>query len=264
MTLVSSAEIPVIPQGGSHRDVYSPPLLPARLDNGQFTDILLRFPRLKGLNSDSPPGTILDAFGLDGITRTHSERVANLGDKVHPYLYKYGISIPKTVLYKGAKLHDIGKRAVNQKILNSPDLPPDRVTSEIRIPHVEEGAKFLATIGAHPFIEFAGAHHERWNGSGYPSGLRGYNIPVGARIVAPLDSLDASQRSYNRKTGPIFDGPTDIVAQAGLQFDPRVINAIIDAMRDGRIDPGSVPTHLDNNRDVIMAAKEVAGLPREL
>jgi hypothetical protein len=266
MALVSSAEIPFIPKGGNYRDVYSPPLLPTRVDNGQIADIFQIFPGLRRLNSGSSPEQIWGAVELDEGTRAHSLRVAGYMHDLHPHLEKKGIFVPKAILENGALLHDLGKAGLEQGLLEDTKLSQEQVTKRIRLPHVIGGGKILGAIGAHVYAPIARSHHERWDGLGYPYGLKGDQIPIGAQVVSVIDSLDtANERPEVRpKTGSLLNGPIDIVAQAGLQFGPGVMHAVINAMRAGTIDSGNVPIYLPNNHAIIMAAKEAARLPREL
>ncbi len=129
-----------------------------------------------------------------------------------------------------APLHDIGKAAVPAEVL----LKRAPLTAEeialVRT-HVHEGARMLAGSGARLCTarEVALTHHERWDGTGYPCGLRGEEIPLVGRIVAVADVFDAlvSERPY-KPAWPIDAARAEIVRGSGSQFDPKVVEAFLD------------------------------------
>jgi two-component system, cell cycle response regulator len=131
------------------------------------------------------------------------------------------------------RLHDIGKLAIPDAILEKPG-PLSRNEWEVMRTHTEIGARI---IGAAPALrdvaEIVRCHHERYDGSGYPDGLRGERIPIGARILGVCDAFVAMMR--NR---PYIDGITVMEALAelrrcsGTQFDPHVIEAFERAFRE--------------------------------
>jgi len=128
----------------------------------------------------------------------------------------------------GALLHDVGKLGVPDHILLKADELTDDEWLEIR-KHPEAGYRIVKDIG---FLgnaaEIILAHHERYDGTGYPRGLRGDEIPVGARLFAVADTYDAltSQRPYR---SPVFheEAVAEIQGQKGLQFDPAVVAAFM-------------------------------------
>jgi len=130
-------------------------------------------------------------------------------------------------------LHDIGKIGIPDSILQKP-APLTRREMEIMKRHVEIGYNLLRSF---PFMSEEAntvyAHHERYDGSGYPRGLRGNNIPRIARIVAVADSFDALKfnRAYRGAT-PLHIVVESIVSGAGSLFDPRVAEAFIQCYRD--------------------------------
>ncbi len=121
----------------------------------------------------------------------------------------------------GTPLHDIGKISIPDAILNK----PDRLTNqefEVMKSHTVKGAEIVQTIpDLHPIIPIVRSHHERWDGKGYPDGLRGEAISPLARIVALADAFDAmtSDRPYRKGLPPSF-AFAEIEKQAGVQFDP--------------------------------------------
>ncbi|MDR2491991.1 MAG: response regulator [Coriobacteriales bacterium] len=134
-------------------------------------------------------------------------------------------------LFTAAQLHDVGKIAISDTILNK----PDRLTAEefeIMKTHAPLGVKIINTIEGktkeHAFLHhaktIAGTHHEKWDGTGYPSGLKGKNIPLEGRLMAIADVYDAliSVRPY-KKALPIPEAEHIIVEGAGTHFDPVLV-----------------------------------------
>ncbi len=133
-------------------------------------------------------------------------------------------------------LHDLGKMLVPDSILTKPG-PLSAEEWEIIKQHPVWGADLLST---HPWLETARqialCHHERWNGTGYPEGLRGEDIPLGAAIVAVADAFDAllSDRPY-KKAWPPRQATKEIQAQKGLMYSPEVVEAFNRALNAGEI-----------------------------
>jgi len=131
-------------------------------------------------------------------------------------------------LARGALLHDIGKIGVPDSILLKPGPLNESEWDDMR-KHPEIGARILSDID---FLEEASkvvlAHQEQWSGGGYPHGLRGEEIPLGARIFAVADTLDAivSDRPY-RKGRSLEYAREEIQQHAGTQFDPKVVEAFM-------------------------------------
>ena len=130
-------------------------------------------------------------------------------------------------LQAGALLHDIGKLAVPEHILTKPGkLTPDEF-AKMKV-HPLVGAEIVEQMQfPYPVAPIVRAHHEKWNGSGYPYGLKGESIPIGARILSVADCLDAmiSDREY-RKGIPIAEAMAQIIGEAGKSFDPQVVEAL--------------------------------------
>src|SRR6202162_3748331 len=94
--------------------------------------------------------------------------------------------------------------------------------------HPIVGAEMLEQVDfPYPVVPIVRAHHEKWDGSGYPNGLQGEAIPIGARILAAVDCLDAlaSDRQY-RKALPLNDAMAKVASEAGISFDPRVVEIL--------------------------------------
>ena len=153
------------------------------------------------------------------LGRTHDYAVA-LARAVDPAL------ADDEQLRYGFLLHDVGKVGVPEAILNKPG-PLDEREWRIMRTHPLLGVRLVA--GIKPLdsaVEVIRSHHERWDGKGYPSGLRGEAIPLGARLFAVADAFDAmtSDRPY-RAALPVARAQQEIVDGAGSQFDPAVVAA---------------------------------------
>jgi diguanylate cyclase (GGDEF)-like protein/putative nucleotidyltransferase with HDIG domain len=126
-----------------------------------------------------------------------------------------------------ALLHDIGKLAVPEQIINKPGRLTPEEFDKMKI-HPLIGAEILSHVNfPYPVVPIVEAHHERWDGAGYPFGKKGEEIPMGARILAVLDCLDAlcSERQYRRAL-PMTEALELVVTLAGSQFDPKVVAAV--------------------------------------
>ena len=129
---------------------------------------------------------------------------------------------------RGALLHDIGKIGVPDQVLLKPGKLTHDEWEEMRR-HPEIGARILSGIPfLEPAMEIVLAHQERWDGTGYPRGLQGEDIPLGARIFAVSDAVDAilSDRPYRRGRS-IQVARAEIAQHSGTQFDPAVVEAFL-------------------------------------
>ena len=170
----------------------------------------------------------------DAYTMGHSERVA-----------KYSVEIGKKMnlsdkdlknLYIGALLHDIGKIGIPEAIINKTDKLTNEEYQEIKThptrgAMIIEPAKFLKEKV--PLIKY---HHERFDGKGYPDGLKGEEIPLMARIICCADSFDAmtSKRAY-RDTMPIDFARKEMIRCSETQFDPKIVNAFLEVIENEEI-----------------------------
>jgi len=135
-----------------------------------------------------------------------------------------------------ARLHDIGKIVVSDVVLNKPDKLTNDEYAAIRS-HVDEGVKIIEKMveqtGEANFLEnvklFAGYHHEYWDGSGYPHGLKGTDIPLQGRIMAIVDTYDAliSKRPYKEALA-VEEAERIIMENAGKQFDPDIVRVFFE------------------------------------
>jgi diguanylate cyclase (GGDEF)-like protein len=159
----------------------------------------------------------------DTYTGSHSTRVAELGAWIAAHL---GLDAEQVELARLAgSLHDLGKLAIPEEILRKPGplTPPERLVLER---HPQIGFRMLESLGVDPVAEWVLHHHERWDGTGYPDGLGGEEIPLGARIIFVADAYDAmtSDRAYRGRLTP-REAITELKRCAGTQFDPEIVSA---------------------------------------
>eukprot|EP00828_Plagiopyla_frontata_P042547 TRINITY_DN6375_c0_g1_i1.p1 TRINITY_DN6375_c0_g1~~TRINITY_DN6375_c0_g1_i1.p1 ORF type:complete len:262 (-),score=73.59 TRINITY_DN6375_c0_g1_i1:47-832(-) len=178
---------------------------------------------------------IIDA--KDHCTHNHSEEVAVMAQAIGQQM---GFSAKQAdILHVAGHLHDIGKVGIQDSILKKRG-PLTRSEFDIIKTHPEIGAQIMAPVtpfsGENGIVKMILHHHERFDGKGYPHGLKGRGIPLGARIIAVADSLSAmlQHRPY-RKAMTYAEALDEIVACTGTQFDPKVVDALFgvkDTVRD--------------------------------
>ena len=161
----------------------------------------------------------------DRETEGHSTRVSRLACMLGEEL---GLNSHQLkALERGALLHDIGKIGIHDSILHKPGKLTDEEWRTMRI-HPDIGARIVEGI---PFLQdtlpVIRYHHERWDGTGYPLGLKGTDIPITARIFAVADVFDAltSSRTYRSKSSP-GEAIQYLTDQAGSHFDPNIVHAL--------------------------------------
>jgi putative two-component system response regulator len=172
----------------------------------------------------------------DDITGQHTQRVGQLSEKIARRL---GLPKPEVeMIGRAAPLHDIGKIGIPDDILLKPGrFEPhefERMKGHTTIgANILEGSRFAVLRMAH---SIARSHHERWDGSGYPDGLQGEQIPIEARIVALADFYDAltHERPYKKAWTPA-DALAEAVKQRGVHFDPRVVDAFVELFHADRL-----------------------------
>lgn len=194
----------------------------ARVDDG-----LRHAEELAGLHLRTIEALALAIEAKDSTTANHLERVQT-----------YAIEIGRIMrisegeleaLRAAALLHDIGKLAVPEHILSKPGrLTPDEF-EKMKI-HPIVGADIIERANfPYPVAPIVRSHHERWNGDGYPDGLRGEEIPIGARILSAVDCFDAlsSDRQYRRALPPA-EAIAFVQKESGSAFDPAVVQVLVD------------------------------------
>ena len=163
----------------------------------------------------------------DRRTRGHSERVRTLADLLAE---EAGLSDEeRDKLRWGALLHDIGKLAVPGAILNKPDRPNEEEWATLQR-HPEEGAHLVEPLVTWlgPWADAVGHHHEKWDGTGYPHGLAGEDISLGARILAIADAYEVmtAARAYKVPMSAAA-AREELIAGSGTHFDPALVRAFM-------------------------------------
>jgi HD-GYP domain-containing protein (c-di-GMP phosphodiesterase class II) len=167
----------------------------------------------------------------DEDTEGHTQRVTEMTVRLARVM---GISEDELVhVHRGALLHDIGKIAIPDAILNKPGSLTDEEWVLMR-QHPRFAYEMLAPIEyLRPALDIPCCHHERWDGTGYPYGLKGEEIPLSARIFAIIDVWDAlcSDRPY-RKAWPLQRVLEHLHKERGKHFDPEVVQVFMDEFRE--------------------------------
>jgi diguanylate cyclase (GGDEF)-like protein len=160
----------------------------------------------------------------DAYTGSHSERVGKLAKQIGRSL---GLDDTQVELIQlAASLHDLGKLAIPEEILRKPGELSESERLVIQR-HPQIGYRMLESLGVEPIAEWVLHHHERWDGAGYPDGLSGEDIPLGARIIFVADAFDAmtSERVYRERVCTEREALDELERCAGSQFDPAVVAA---------------------------------------
>lgn len=167
----------------------------------------------------------------DHTTHDHLQRV-------QVYAMELGRELKLTdedleALQAAALLHDIGKLAVPEHIISKPGKLTQEEFEKMKV-HPVVGAEILERVQfPYPVVPIVRCHHEKWDGSGYPAGLKGEDIPMGARILAAVDCLDAlaSERQYRRAL-PLNEALAVVVSESGRSYDPKVVEVLVRRIQD--------------------------------
>jgi len=202
--------------------------------------------RLKRL-TDQLESTELVIFSMarwveikDPYTEGHLRRIAGYSEQTARAL-RLPAEQARIVRYAGI-LHDIGKIGVRESVLRKPGRLTLEEETELRR-HAEYGAAIVTpmrfAVDVAPIIL---CHHEHWDGSGYPYGLEGERIPLGARIISVVDAYDAmtSDRPYRLSLG-ISEAVRRLRAGIGTQWDPHVVETFLGLLSEGRLAPAELP-----------------------
>jgi putative nucleotidyltransferase with HDIG domain len=198
----------------------------------------------------------------DQTTGDHLQRVRIYAMEIAREL---GLTEDETEALRAASvLHDIGKLAVPEHIISKPGKLTPEEFEKMKI-HPIVGAEILEQVDfPYPVVPIVRAHHEKWDGSGYPNGLQGEAIPIGARILAAVDCLDAlaSDRQY-RKALPLNEAMAKVASEAGASFDPRVVDILrrryVELEKLATQQPFQAPPKLSTDVKVERGAAPAAG-----
>ena len=170
----------------------------------------------------------------DPYLRGHSARVTTFAERLALALGWRGERLD--VLRLGGSLHDVGKIAVSVAVLRKRGPLTDEELGQIRR-HPVTGARLVECFADfEPALPYVLHHHERWDGSGYPHGLSGGEIPLEGRLLCVVDAFDAmiSRRAY-RPALTIDEALGELERCAGSQFDPMLAETFVDGWRRGAI-----------------------------
>jgi diguanylate cyclase (GGDEF)-like protein/putative nucleotidyltransferase with HDIG domain len=201
--------------------------------------------QIASLNMRTIEALALAIEAKDHTTHTHLQRVRTYAVEIAKELNLDEEQIE--ALRAAALLHDIGKLAVPEQIINKPGKLTPEEFEKMKV-HPLVGAEILERVAfPYPVAPIVRSHHERWDGTGYPEGLAGEGIPIGARILAAVDCLDAlaSHRQY-RPALPLIEAMAKVKEKSGTWFDPHVVEILqgrfIDLERMAQITEDTVGT----------------------
>ncbi len=181
--------------------------------------------QIASLNMRTIEALALAIEAKDHTTHTHLQRVRTYAVEIAKEI---GLSSDEIeALRAAALLHDIGKLAVPEHIINKPGRLTPEEFEKMKV-HPLVGAEILDRVAfPYPVAPIVRSHHERWDGSGYPAGLTGEEIPIGARILAVVDCLDAlaSDRQY-RPAMPLDRAMDRVKERSGTWFDPKIVEVL--------------------------------------
>ena len=196
-----------------------------RLYLGKLEDEKLHVEEMANLHLRTIEALALAIEAKDQTTHDHLQRVRVYAIEIAKELGIKGAELE--ALHAAALLHDIGKLAVPEHIISKPGRLTPEEFEKMKI-HTVVGAEILERVRfPYPVVPIVRAHHEKWDGSGYPYGLKGEEIPIGARILAAVDFLDAlaSDRQY-RRAMPLEGVMQQLAAESGKAFDPSVVHVL--------------------------------------
>jgi diguanylate cyclase (GGDEF)-like protein/putative nucleotidyltransferase with HDIG domain len=178
--------------------------------------------RERGLLTPTKFSDVLDRWGA--FNSNHSQAVASLAVALARRLGIDGDELER--IHVAALLHDIGKIALPERVLGKPGPLTDDERALVER-HTIIGHELLRDLGNGDAAAFVLHHHERWDGAGYPHGLTGAEIPIGARIILVADAFDAltSDRVYRRAVS-VDAAIRELQSESGRQFDPLVVSAL--------------------------------------
>jgi putative nucleotidyltransferase with HDIG domain len=196
-----------------------------RLYLGKLEDEKRHVEEIANLHLRTIEALALAIEAKDQTTHDHLQRVRIYAIEVAKELGMKGAELE--ALHAAALLHDIGKLAVPEHIISKPGRLTPEEFEKMKI-HTVVGAEILERVRfPYPVVPIVRAHHEKWDGSGYPYGLKGAEIPIGARILSAVDYLDAlaSDRQY-RRAMPLNEVMQRLSEESGKSFDPKVVDVL--------------------------------------
>jgi HD-GYP domain-containing protein (c-di-GMP phosphodiesterase class II)/methyl-accepting chemotaxis protein len=207
------------------------------------------FDKLGGFYIDSVKALVEALEAKDSYTRGHSENVAYLAVAI---AQKLGLNTQEIEELKtSALLHDIGKIGIRDQVLNKQG-KLDHDEFEYVQEHPRIAYQILGRIPAFKDIaEIILHHHERYDGTGYASGLAGEDIPLGSRVLAVADTFDSitSNRPY-RMAESIDFAKTELLKNSGTQFDPAIVEIFVEILDSGYIEPQSEESDVCPSRNI--------------
>lgn len=196
-----------------------------RMQLGRWEDERIHLQEIASLHVRTIETLALAIEAKDHTTGDHLQRVRVYASELAKDL---GLSaLESEALQAASVLHDIGKLAVPEHIISKPGKLTPEEFDKMKI-HPIVGAEILEQVRfPYPVAPIVRSHHEKWDGSGYPDGLAGEAIPIGARILSAVDCLDAlaSDRQYRRAL-PLNEAMAHVEKEAGKAFDPKVVAAL--------------------------------------
>lgn len=173
---------------------------------------------------------------LEGLGNEHSENVGRISAQIATALGHDDTFSQQ--MYLCGLLHDVGKLGLEQSVMQKAGpLTPEEFEQVMR--HPDLSAQIVMNAGLGEVATWVRHHHEHFDGTGYPLGLAGRDIPIGSRIVLAAEAFDVmtSDRPYRRAMS-IQDATTELVRGAGTRFDPDVVGALVDLVRSGAVQAG--------------------------
>jgi diguanylate cyclase (GGDEF)-like protein/putative nucleotidyltransferase with HDIG domain len=204
----------------------------------------------------------------DQITHDHVQRVRIYAEGLARV---FGLSPPEMkALHAAALLHDIGKLAVPDYILNKPGRLTAAEFEKMKV-HTIIGASILECVGfPYPLVPIVKHHHERWDGSGYPDGLKGEQIPITARILAVVDCFDAVREDRQYRKGLTREQAINLLLQErGKCYDPKVVDAFLAHLPEfekqiAQLRARTIPSiNISTESEAMKVARPAAGLAKD-
>jgi diguanylate cyclase (GGDEF)-like protein/putative nucleotidyltransferase with HDIG domain len=233
-----------------------------RLYLGKLEDEKRHVEEMANLHLRTIEALALAIEAKDHTTHDHLQRVRVYAIEVAKELHVTPDEME--ALHAAALLHDIGKLAVPEHIISKPGRLTPEEFEKMKI-HPVVGAEILERVRfPYPVVPIVRAHHEKWDGTGYPFGLKATDIPIGARILSAVDYLDAlaSDRQYRRAL-PLDEVIKRLSDESGKSFDPKVVTVLRKRYRDleklveahfGHIAPLRLSTDVKVERGIAPAA----------